>query len=754
MREHCIMTARHSLKCKVTQLAEVTVTLLLMNLFIDSLGQTARDTARSISVKKIAARLVIDGQLNETEWQQSEVATGFYNQFPSDKGLAANQTEIRILFNESYVYFSAVCHFNPGYEPVIESLKRDNQWWLGDAVSVIFDPQGARANGMMFALNSAGAQGDCTVGNQVTVSTYNLNWDAQWFSATRKHNDKWVAEMAIPFAMLRYKQDKDQWIVQFIRYDTEYNSISTWNHVPINLANFNLLKAGNLEWKDALPKFKGNVSLAPFLTTGATQVNGESKPDYSGKAGLDSKIALNTSLNLDVTINPDFSQVDVDQQAVNLTRFSLFFPERRFFFLENADMFSNMGVPVIRPFFSRRIGLKNGNIVPLAGGLRLTGNVNPNLRIGVMNMTEQPTDTTHNNFTVGAFQQILWKNSIVQGLFTNVQTMGNSETKALKYNRTAGLELKYLTEDRKWNIIGRYHQAFRDDIDQDNRYLHFGATYNTQKWFIDINYLNLGQNYVNDLGFTPRLFQYDPLKDSIVRVGFVENFSEVYYRMFTQDGSKVSFHGPKLTSDIYFRGGNAINESDVLLIYEVNFRNQSYLSFGARDNYVDLFYPVYLLDGDFEPLPAISYHFTASEFNYQSRPANTFSYALTLNYGQFYSGKRLSVNPEIKLRIQPFANLRAYYSYNDIKLTGLYGEGTYHLIGSSVELLFSTKMFWTTFFQYNTQSDNVNINSRFQWRFRPLSDLFVVYTDNYTNDFVNKNRGIVVKFVYWFRVNN
>ncbi|HMV08128.1 MAG TPA: hypothetical protein PK325_01125 [Cyclobacteriaceae bacterium] len=237
-------------------------------------------------------------------------------------------------------------------------------------------------------------------------------------------------------------------------------------------------------------------------------------------------------------------------------------------------------------------------------------------------------------------------------------------------------------------------------------------------------------------------------------MGFVENFSEVYYRIFAKEGSAVSYHGPKLTSDIYFRGGNSINESDVLLVYEVNFRNQSYLSFGMRDNYVDLFYPVFLLSGNLEPLPAKSYHFTATEFNYQSRPADIFSYLLNVSYGSFYSGKRLGINPEVKLRIQPHVNIRAYYGYNEVRFPKLVGEGKYHLIGSSVEILFSTKMFWTTFFQYNTQSDNVNINSRFQWRFRPLSDLFVVYSDNYTNDFVNKNRGVVVKLIYWINAIN
>jgi hypothetical protein len=185
-------------------------------------------------------------------------------------------------------------------------------------------------------------------------------------------------------------------------------------------------------------------------------------------------------------------------------------------------------------------------------------------------------------------------------------------------------------------------------------------------------------------------------------------------------------------------------------VYEINYRNQSLLSFGVRNTYVDLLYPLYLVGPEFEPLPAESYRFMNGEFNYESKPAGAFTYSLNGTYGSFYNGDRFSLGPAVRMRAQPWGNFRVYYNYNNVKFPEAYGQRDFHLVGSSIEILFSNKMFWTTFFQYNTQLENVNINSRFQWRYRPLSDLFIVYTDNYTNDFRNKNRGVVLKLVYWF----
>lgn len=718
---------------------------------VQASAQNTSDSTRNINIARIESMLRIDGVLDEAEWQQASLTDQFVNHFPDDKGVAKNKTEVRIMFNERFLYVGVVCHFEAGHKPVIQSLKRDSPWLYSDAFTLVLDPIGTRTTGMLFDINAGGAQVDAMVSTQGIFASFDNNWDAQWFSEVRVYETSWVVEFAIPFRMLRYKEDIESWNINFLRHDMQSNMTVAWNPVPVNFAHYNLLHTGKVEWTQQPPKFKRSVFLAPFVTAESSKPSPEAnaKNDFDG--GLDAKIPLTTSLNLDLTVNPDFSQVDVDQQVVNLTRFDVFFPERRAFFLENSDLFANMGVPPIRPFFSRNIGLENGQAVPLLGGIKLTGNVNSDLRIGFLDIAEREVkDSVYNNYTVASFQQSILKNSLIQGIFTNIQTSDKYNINDFDYNRSAGLEFKYLSENQHWNFIGRYHKAFRSDIEDEDQYVHVAGTYNSKKWYVDINEIMLQENYVNEMGFTQRLYQYDPITDAVNRIGFFQNFSEVHYRMFPESTSKVAFQAIKFTSDTYFRGGNDLNESEIALMYEINYRNQSILSFGARNTYVDLLYPLYLVGPEFEPLPAESYRFMNGEFNYESKPAGAFTYSFNGAFGSFYNGERLSLGPAVRMRAQPWGNFRVYYNYNNVRFPEAYGERDFHLVGSSIEILFSNKMFWTTFFQYNTQIENVNINSRFQWRYRPLSDLFIVYTDNYTNDFRNKNRGVVLKLVYWF----
>ena len=194
--------------------------------------------------------------------------------------------------------------------------------------------------------------------------------------------------MAIPFKSIRYPADKKTWGINFVRVDTKTNEYSTWTNVPVNFSTHDVGYTGALIWEDAPPKPGSNTVFVPFVTTEVTENRAGNEPvSAKPNAGFDAKIGLTSSLNLDLTVNPDFSQIEVDRQVTNLTRFNIFFPERRTFFLENADLFSGYGIDPIRPFYSRRIGLdKNGNKIPILFGARITGNIAKKTRIGFMNM--------------------------------------------------------------------------------------------------------------------------------------------------------------------------------------------------------------------------------------------------------------------------------------------------------------------------------------------------------------------------------
>ena len=319
------------------------VILLLIGFNFWSLyGQDTRELYQ-LAIKKTSEKVIIDGQLNEPVWQNTELVDQLMNHWPIDTGAAQAITHVKMTYDENFIYISAVC-FDNG-ERIIQSLKRDdNNHWKSDNFNVAIDPINQRTNGFIFATNAGGAQYEGMIsvrGNDPDIDT---NWDNKWYSEVRQLEDRWVLEMAIPFKSLRYNSSNTSWGINFIRSDMENNVYSTWTQFPLNYGGIDFGYNGLLQWDEAPKQSKGKVVLIPYISGGVNKDHEENEStSYDGDIGLDAKIALTSSLNLDLTVNPDFSNVDVDQQVTNLSRFSLFFPEKRNFFLENSDIFSNFG---------------------------------------------------------------------------------------------------------------------------------------------------------------------------------------------------------------------------------------------------------------------------------------------------------------------------------------------------------------------------------------------------------------------------
>ncbi|MCS7074962.1 MAG: carbohydrate binding family 9 domain-containing protein, partial [Bacteroidia bacterium] len=313
-----------------------------------------------IKIKRTSQAILVDGVGDELAWQFSDVATNFQQNFPFDTSLALSQTEVRLLFDDKNIYVFAICYDTLPGDYVIQTLRRDFSYPVTDAFTVIFDPFNDQTNGFSFGVSPMGVQREGLIarGGGQGVST---DWDNRWFSEVKRYEDRWTAEMAIPFKTLRYKQNSTHWKINFTRNDLKRNESSTWARVPRNFNIASLVFCGELLWESPPPKPGLNLSLIPYLIGGYSESFSPTKPaDFTKNIGLDAKISITPGLNLDLTINPDFSQVEVDRQVINLTRFSIFFPERRNFFLENSDLFAQFGFRQIRPFFSRQIGLFNG----------------------------------------------------------------------------------------------------------------------------------------------------------------------------------------------------------------------------------------------------------------------------------------------------------------------------------------------------------------------------------------------------------
>jgi hypothetical protein len=323
---------------------------------------------------KAVDAIKIDGELNEVSWQIAQPIKNFWQKEPVDTGHAKRQTEVRTTYDANFLYIGIINYDTNHY--IIQTLKRDVDPGNSDGVGIVIDPLNSRTNGFLFIVNPYNVQSEdlLTAGGSGDI---NLSWDNKWFSKTSRHDDRWIAEIAIPFKTLRYEAGKTIWGINFIRADLKNNEYSTWTRIPINLQFYDFGYTGALIW-DASPPAPGrNISIIPYITGGLSSNQEEGlKTEGDMNMGFDAKISLSSKMNLDITVNPDFSQVEVDRQVTNLTRFDIFFPERRTFFLENADLFSSYGFPGSNPFYSRTIGLdKDGNKIPIYGGLRLTGSI-------------------------------------------------------------------------------------------------------------------------------------------------------------------------------------------------------------------------------------------------------------------------------------------------------------------------------------------------------------------------------------------
>jgi hypothetical protein len=461
---------------------------------------------------------------------------------------------------------------------------------------------------------------------------------------------------------------------------------------------------------------------------------------------VDAKIAVTSSLNLDLTVNPDFSQVDVDRQVTNLDRFELFFPERRQFFLENGDLFANFGYATIRPFFSRRIGLG----APIRFGARLSGKLNRNWRIGAMDMQTGSVDSIGlpaQNFAVVSIQRRVFARSNIGVIFINKQSVGYrpgddpAMPKYSAYNRNVGLEYNLASSNNQWTGKALFLKSISPDKKNDDVTHAANLQYSTRRLLVAWQHEYVGRNYNAEVGYVPRT-NYARLNPSL-------NY------LFFPVGTKILSHGPVLTAAHFFNTNFKQTDYEDYVGYKITFRNQStFLAWAAYD-YVKLLSPFDPTNSGKDSLDAGTKHsWYAYGAEFVSKPQSIFTYGFSARYGGYYAdGTRLTVTNDVGFRIQPYASLAVSTSYNDIRLGEPWGKTTFWLVGPRLDITLTNKLFFTAFAQYNEQRENVNLNTRLQWRYRPASDIFIVYTDNYLpENMAVKNRALVVKFTYWWNI--
>lgn len=706
-------------------------------------------------IHRATSLVKVDGIPDERAWAEAQLASDFHQVLPMDTSKAFVRTEVKMTYDDKNLYVLFINYEKVPGPYMVESLKRDFNFGKNDNDLLFIDTFDDQTNGFTFGANAHGAQWDGLLYNG---SSANLSWENKWTSEVKYDDDKWIWEAAIPFKTLRYKKGITRWGVNFSRLDLKTTEKSAWAPVPRQFATASLAYAASLVWDEAPPQAGSNISIIPYAL-GGIRANQETNTPTKLRRdiGFDAKIGLTSSLNLDLTVNPDFSQVDVDQQQTNLDRFELLFPERRQFFLENGDLFSNFGYQNIRPFFSRRIGLN----APINFGVRLSGKLNKDWRIGFMDMQTGKNElgVPAQNFGVIALQRRVFARSNIAIMMVNKETLnyGNTSDSLIKlnglsqFNRNLGVEYNLASKNNDWTGKLLYLTSFTPNTKNNDDVFAGNILYTSKKWVTGIQAERVGYSYSAEVGYVPRI-NYGKLNPQIA------------YLMFPKAGGTILSHGPSVILTHYFTKDFAQEtENEKLIGYKINFRKTNTLFLWGAHNYVKLLSP-------FDPtnyarvfLPGGSEHkWNSFGFDYTSKPQALLTYLVSTRYGGYYAnGTRLRLNGEVGYRFQPFVAITMSANYNRLAFEQdpvlpkelINKQYNLWLLGPKIDVTFTNKLFLTNFVQFNNQNNNFNINTRLQWRYSPASDLFLVYTDNYFSDtFQVRNRSLVVKFTYWWNV--
>ncbi|MBB4080091.1 hypothetical protein GGR28_002721 [Lewinella aquimaris] len=735
--------------------------LALYLLFVTTIGaqtltfdsQTANEPP-SATVVRFAQGINLDGKLDEMEWQNGQPAKDFWETFPADTSRAIYPTEVYFGYDDQNLYVAAICR-TKGNKFVIPSLRRDYRAGGNDNITFVFNPFRDKTNAIVFGMNPYGVTREALISNGgENREDFQENWDNKWRGESFIGDDYWSCEMVIPFSSLRFPSGAAEWFFNSYRMDTQSNTRSTWHRIPQNQIIMSLAYMGSLRFEGGAPRAQTkNIAVIPYAGGGMRRDYQNDKPtDFDGNVGGDAKIGIGSGLNLDLTFNPDFSQVEVDEQVINTTRFEVFFPERRQFFLENADLFGSFGFERANPFFSRRIGVTRDTTTgeglqnPIYFGARLSGKLNDDWRIGLLNMQAARNldqGLPSFNYTVATTQRRIGARSSVGGIFVNKQNFTNftdtTETNP-DFNRVVGFDYNLATRDNAWNGKTFVHRSFSAQEGGDDYTHGLNLEYRHRNWNVEYDHLYVGEDFNAEVGFVPRR-------------GYFTSGVEASYIRYPANPQVVE-KGPVVEARLFSQPGDGLTDRNFMAGYRWRFANTSRLSLGTGYEYIFLFKDFDPSRTGATPLPGgRGYGYWRGGAEYESDNRKRLSTGLEAEAGQFFNGYGYSLSGNLQYRYQPLGSIDLRFSYQYLDLPAPYASTALFLIGPRIDFTFSKSVFLTTFVQYNDQIDNININARLQWRFAPVSDFFLVYTDNYDSlDFGVKNRAIVAKVTYWLNI--
>lgn len=711
-------------------------------------------TNKSFTVRYISEEITVDGILDEPIWETADGAHDFWEYFPLDNILAREQTDIKMLYDDKNLYIG-ITVYSAGQNYAIQSLKRDFRAGNSDNITLLFDTFNDGNNAFLFGTNPYGVRREGLVsGGGLDLNGFSISWDVKWKGESKIYDKYYTSELIIPLTSFKFREGETKWRFNSYRFDTQSNETSTWSAIPQNQNVFGLTFMGDMVFEKPLGKSRTPLAIIPYVNTGSQRNFEMDERGNDINVGGDMKVALGNSMNLDITVNPDFSQVEVDDQITNLTRFEVSLPEKRQFFIDNSDLFGSFGGSRdANPFFSRRIGIAKDTLEntvenKIIGGFRLSGKLNQGLRLGLFNIVTEEDKSNKipsNNNSMLALQQNVFGRSNIGFFFINRETLGSQDFVPVEetYNRVMGLDYNLISSNNVWSGKFYAHKSFQPT--EGSKDLSTGAflSFNSRNFNIFTDGIYVGEDFRSDLGFVRRT--------DVVKI------ANQIERVYWPKKGPLNTHSFRIFPIVIWSPSRDFMNTDYEIRsgWEATFKDQREIRLQMNNEYTFLFDPFDPTDTEGGiPLPGNQgYYYNSFEAEYQSDRRKIFTYQAESTIGRFFNGNRFSVKGMFSLRFQPKVFLSLSLNYDQITLEDPYPSADIWLISPSVDITFSKSIFWSTLVQYSNQRDNLGINSRLQWRFAPLSDLFIVYNDNYFVDrFTPRFRSINLKLTYWLNI--
>lgn len=685
---------------------------------------------------------VLDGILDDAVWSSAALIDEFIQQEPDEGAPSSERTEVRVLYDAETLYLG-VRALDSGDGVTATEMRRDSDRILEeDNFQIILDTFKDSRSAYMFVTNPLGAQLDQQISNEGEggrpgrpASSINRDWDGVWHVSARTTSDGWIAEIAIPMVTLRFPDaDRQSWGLNLMRNIGRKNEQAFWAPIPQAYTLTRVSLAGSLNGMQSLSRGM-DLRVTPFVTSGSSRVldAGTEADSWERDVGVDLKYGITSGLNLDLTVNTDFAQAEVDDEQVNLTRFPLFFPEKRDFFLENSGNFnvsSAQGFARLADlFFSRRIGIaENGESVPILGGARLTGKIGRN-DIALMDVqTDEAYGLSGENFLVARYSRNILARSRVGGMFINrVETDGDG------FNRTYAADVS-LAPHPSLSVVSFLAKTETPGVTGGETGSYLNAEWLDQNWRIFGEFADFDDDFNPEVGFLPRRgimttkihFERTPRPE---RWG-IRMLSPMMNWTYTTDQT-----GLQLSRRMHFMMGTRFDNGAYMMMWYNDHFERLVDDFTLRGVTID--------SGD--------YKFGEWRFSFDSNPARRFYYGLIYSPQTFFDGTRTDGTVKVGARITDRLSTEGQYARNDVSLVN--GGFVVDLASLRVDLALSATMTLRSVTQYNSFTDQFGTSARFRWTYRPGSDVYVVY-DEVRRDpqtlFEFRDRRLILKATYLF----